>query len=127
MPKLKPGTIWPTPEEEAMIQAGIDADPDARELDDDWFARARPAREVLPPALYAALTDKSRPPTITLVSDEEGRARQKRMGRPPLDNPKRSITLRLSPEVIDAFRASGRGWQTRINEVLREAVAQGRV
>jgi len=127
MPKLKPGTIWPTPEEEAMIQAGIDADPDTRELDDEWFARARPAREVLPPALYAALTDKSRPVTITLVSDEEDRARQKKMGRPPSANPKRPTTIRLSPEVIDAFRATGKGWQTRIDALLREAVAAGRV
>jgi len=127
MPKLKPGTIWPTPEEEAMIQAGIDADPDTQELDDDWFARARPAREVLPPALYAALTDKSKPVTITLVSDEQDRARQKRMGRPPSANPKRATTIRLSPDVIDAFRATGKGWQTRIDAVLREAVEQGRV
>jgi len=127
MPKLKPGTIWPTSEEEAMIQAGIDADPDARELDDEWFARARPAREVLTPAVYAALTDKSKPATITLVTDEQDRARQKRTGRPPVANPKRPTTIWLSPEVIDAFRATGRGWQTRIDALLREAVEQGRV
>ncbi|MEZ5538247.1 MAG: hypothetical protein R3F02_21780 [Thiolinea sp.] len=48
MPKLKPGTIWPTDEEEAEIQAGIAADPDARELKDEEWAEMRPAAEVLP-------------------------------------------------------------------------------
>jgi len=127
MPQLKPDHISPTPEEAILIQAGIDADPDNPELDDAWFARARPAREVLPPAVYAALTDKSRPSTITLVTDEEDRARQKRMGRPPLANPKQATTIRLDADVMAAFRALGKGWQTRINAVLREAVAQGRV
>jgi len=108
--------------------------PDPYLIDDEnpeWteedFARARPAREVLPPALYAALTDKSRPHTITIVSDAEDRARQKRMGRPPLDNPKRATTIRLSPQVLAAFKATGKGWQTRIDALLCEAVAQGRV
>ena len=48
MPKLKPGTEIPTPQEEARIRAGIDADPDAFELDAQWFNRARPVRETHP-------------------------------------------------------------------------------
>ena len=48
MPDLKPGTIWPTPEENAEINAGIAADPDTFELDEEWFANARPAVEVVP-------------------------------------------------------------------------------
>ena len=48
MPKLKPGTIWPTPEEEAAIQAGIAADPDNPELDAEWFADAKPTHEIYP-------------------------------------------------------------------------------
>jgi len=48
MPKLKPDHISPTPEEAALIQAGIDADPDNPEWTDEDFARSRPAREVLP-------------------------------------------------------------------------------
>ena len=34
--------------EEAAINAGIAADPDAFELDEEWFKEARPAREVHP-------------------------------------------------------------------------------
>jgi len=93
------------------------------------FARARPAREVLPPALYAALTDKSKPATVTLVTDEEDRARQKRMGRSPspLTDSKIPIHIRLSPKVLNAFKATGKGWQTRIDNLLCKAVEQGRI
>jgi len=127
MPKLKPGTIWPSAEEEALIQAGIDADADNPEWTQARFARARPAREVLPPAVYAALTDKTRPASIALVTDAQDRARQKKRGRPLLENPKEPIHIRISPDVLAAFRATGRGWQTRMDAVLREAVAQGRI
>ncbi|WP_375403678.1 BrnA antitoxin family protein [uncultured Sphingomonas sp.] len=44
-------------------------------------------------------------------------------GRPPLgEHPKRQVTLRLDPEILDRFRAGGPGWQGRINEALRKAV-----
>lgn len=42
-------------------------------------------------------------------------------GRPKLDNPKRQVTLRLDADIIDRFRNSGTGWQSRINEILRKA------
>ncbi len=48
MPRLKATHVSPTPEEDAAINAGIAADPDAPELDDPWFARAKPAIEVDP-------------------------------------------------------------------------------
>ena len=45
-----------------------------------------------------------------------------RRGRPPLAKPKVSTTIRLSQEVIDHFKAEGRGWQSRIDEALRELI-----
>ncbi|KRB49855.1 hypothetical protein ASE04_14715 [Rhizobium sp. Root708] len=42
-------------------------------------------------------------------------------GRPAVEQPKRQISLRLDPDVIDAFKATGKGWQGRINEALRKA------
>ena len=48
MPRLKPNDVPLTPEENARIKAAIAADPETFELDADWFARARPAREVAP-------------------------------------------------------------------------------
>src|SRR5260370_24858261 len=41
-------------------------------------------------------------------------------GRPPLEAPKNLIALLLDPDVIERFRATGPGWQSRINIVLRE-------
>ena len=43
-----------------------------------------------------------------------------RRGRPLSENPKVSTTIRLSQDVIDHFRAGGRGWQTRVDEALRD-------
>jgi uncharacterized protein (DUF4415 family) len=44
----------------------------------------------------------------------------KRPGRPKSDTAKKLIALRLDPDVIERFRATGPGWQSRINIVLRE-------
>jgi uncharacterized protein (DUF4415 family) len=45
-----------------------------------------------------------------------------RRGRPPKPDRKQTTTLRLDPDVLEYFRATGPGWQTRINEILRRAV-----
>ena len=41
-------------------------------------------------------------------------------GRPKLSNPKRSVTVRYDADIIDTFKATGQGWQTRMNAALRE-------
>lgn len=41
-------------------------------------------------------------------------------GRPPVDQPKRQVTLRLDTDVIESMRASGPGWQVRANDALRK-------
>ena len=43
-------------------------------------------------------------------------------GRPKSNNPKVPVTIRLSPEVAAHFRATGKGWQTRLDGVLKEYV-----
>jgi uncharacterized protein (DUF4415 family) len=43
-------------------------------------------------------------------------------GRPPLAQPKRAISIRLDQDVIDKFKASGQGWQSRMNDVLKRSV-----
>jgi uncharacterized protein (DUF4415 family) len=45
-------------------------------------------------------------------------------GRPRLDTPKVSTTLRLDADVIAQFKAKGPKWQTRINDALREWLKQ---
>ena len=46
----------------------------------------------------------------------------KSLGRPVSENPKKQVTLRLDPDVIEKFRATGKGWQSRINAELRKAL-----
>lgn len=43
-------------------------------------------------------------------------------GRPKSADPKRQVTLRLDSVVIEGFRATGPGWQSRINDALRKAL-----
>lgn len=77
------------------IKAGW-VDPDeAPELSDEWFDRADVYRG-------DALLRRGR-------------------GRPKAERPKQQITLRLDADIIERFRATGPGWQARINEVLRKA------
>lgn len=40
-------------------------------------------------------------------------------GRPRLPSPKRQVTLRLDSDIVERLRASGPGWQTRVNEALK--------
>lgn len=44
-------------------------------------------------------------------------------GRPKADNPKTQVTLRLDPSIIQYFKEGGKGWQSRINAVLKAYVA----
>lgn len=66
----------------------------------------------------AALTD----PDATPYSDEKWEAVKPtvRRGRPLADVTKERITIRLSSDVVRAFRESGDGWQTRINDALAD-------
>ena len=43
-------------------------------------------------------------------------------GRPPVgDRPKTAVSLRLDRDVVEYYRATGAGWQTRINGILKRA------
>lgn len=43
-------------------------------------------------------------------------------GRPKVQTPKQRVSLRLDPKVIAAYKATGEGWQSRINDVLARAL-----
>lgn len=101
--KTKSGRMvdLPTPEEEALINAGIAADPDNPEWTQEDFARARPASEFFDAKTYAALCAMRR------------RGPQVR----PLKVP---TTIRFDADILAVLKASGRGWQTRVNDAMRE-------
>lgn len=88
-----------TDEEDAALARAAKSDPDNPPLRSD--AQLRPAHEVISGVVAEQL---------------------RRRGRPKLDNPKQQVTLRLDPDVIQALRASGRQWQTRVNAILRQSL-----
>lgn len=50
-----------------------------------------------------------------------------RRGRGPQQTPtKQAVSIRLSPEVLDYFKATGKGWQTRLDEILKGYVREHR-
>ena len=48
-------------------------------------------------------------------------------GRPPAAVKRPMLSMRVDVEVLTRLRASGKGWQTRVNALLKEAVEQGRL
>jgi uncharacterized protein (DUF4415 family) len=89
-----------TDEEEARIQAGIASDPDNPEWTEDEFKRARPFAEVFPELMESIRRSR---------------------GRPIVEVRKQQVSLRLDPDVIAKFKATGKGWQARVNEILKQA------
>lgn len=65
------------------------------------------------PELTDAMLDRATP------GNGRDIARRSR-GRPRVDSPKEQVTMRLDADVLAAMRASGPGWQSRANDVLRE-------
>lgn len=63
----------------------------------------------------AALSDPDAQP----LTDEDLVVVARKLGRPPAEVTKELISIRLSPKVLEEFRASGDGWQTRIDAVLQ--------
>ena len=91
-----------------MRERLVDDDGEVRELTDADLAEFRPIQEVDPGMLAAV-------------------AEFRRRGRPPVDSPKVRIGLRLAPDVVSGIRASGRGYNARVEKVLREALAEGKL
>ncbi|MDO8455519.1 MAG: BrnA antitoxin family protein [Burkholderiaceae bacterium] len=84
------------------------------------------ARTILPtPAEDAAITAAAMADSdATPFTDAEWEKVKPvvRRGRPLGSGIKTQVTLRLDVEVVEKFRASGEGWQTRINEALKSWV-----
>ncbi len=80
---------------------------------------------VKPPVLDLpshAEPDDDIPDMTTPYWAEKFAAAKVQRGRPKSEAPKISTTLRLDPDVLDRFKADGKGWQGRINAALRKAV-----
>ncbi|APR03273.1 MULTISPECIES: BrnA antitoxin family protein [Thauera] len=53
-------------------------------------------------------------------ADEYVGDKRVRRGRPKAGSPKLALTVRYDAEVVEAFRATGKGWQTRMNAALKD-------
>lgn len=80
-------------------------DENAPEATDEWFRKARPASEVLSELLGNSAAQELLKP---------------KRGRPFSANPKEHVNIRLDSDVLDAFKSTGSGWQTRLNAALRD-------
>lgn len=65
------------------------------------------------------------PDTYELGTAEFTRLR--RVGRPRVEIKRPMLSMRTDPDVLEKLRASGPGWQTRVNALLRDAVEHGRL
>jgi uncharacterized protein (DUF4415 family) len=81
-------------------------DKDNPEWTAEDFARAKPFGEVFP---------------------EQYAEWKKRPGRPTVATPKVHIGFRLSADVVEGVRATGRGYNARVDKVLRRALAKGKL
>lgn len=64
---------------------------------------------------------------VTRAEFARSLAERPRRGRPRLPERRPTLNMRIDADVLAALKATGPGWQTRINALLREAVEQGRV
>jgi uncharacterized protein (DUF4415 family) len=80
-------------------------DNDAPEVTKEWFAKARPASEMLGELLGDKVAKEMLKP---------------KRGRPVLAKPKEHVNIRLDADVLGAFKETGAGWQTRVNNALRD-------
>ena len=89
-PLKKISLKMPTLEEDELITAAAESDPDALPLTDEQMRSMVPVRVM--------------------------------RGRPKLANKKKLVSIRYSSEVMAYFKASGVGWQARMDAVLKEYV-----
>ena len=80
-------------------------DPENPELTKARFARAKPFKDLFPTQYKA----------------------WKRLGRPPVAAPKVHIGFRLAADVVNGIRATGPGYNARVEQVLRKALAKGQL
>ena len=104
-PEMRPRSMRP-PNEAQELRAPMrpltDEDGEVRELTREDFRRMRPIAEVDPGMLEAV-------------------AQWRKVGRPKAITPKTHISFRLAAEVVESIKATGPGYNARVEQVLRSA------
>lgn len=73
------------------------------------------------PGLRASLEQAKHGEFAAIHTPEAIAARK--LGRPKAAVTKEAVKIRLDPDVLTVLRATGKGWQTRVNQILRERFA----
>ena len=97
--------IRPTPEEDERINAGIAADPDTWELTLEDIKSMRPTSDTHPEIVEAYRRSRGKQKTPTKIA----------------------TSIRLSENVLEAYKQFGPGWQSRIDQDLQDIVAKRKV
>jgi uncharacterized protein (DUF4415 family) len=91
----------------------------------DWERVKREAAQGVPIA-HTAADGPYDPNDAAAVAAYWQEANIKRgRGRPAAAVKRPTLNMRIDADVLEAFKATGQGWQTRINAALRDAVAHG--
>lgn len=85
-------------------------DSDAPEMSTKWFKNAKYGLDGL-----------------AEIVGEEFVAPLRQRGRPKVTEPKEHVNIRLDAQLVEHFRSTGKGWQTRLNDFLNKSVEQGLV
>lgn len=85
--------------------------------------KAGKVRELEGPDFQAAVSFSQLPDSL----QEKLSAIRNNAGRPPSPEPKGMMAFRFSQDVLQAIRASGKGYSGRVETILREAIAEGRI
>lgn len=74
------------------------------------------------PYVWYGQDEDDRPATTEELA--HGLALARKRGRPAGSGVKEQVAIRLDKDILEAFRAQGQGWQTRINQALRCYLAE---
>lgn len=102
-----------------IAKGGVHQDEDWWWVDDATGELIGPDPEIERPWTEAEMAQAK--PFAELFPELAAQIRRSR-GRPTVTDPKQQVTLRLDAEVLSRLRASGKGWQSRVNDALRKVV-----
>ena len=91
----------------------------------DWERVKREAAQDAPINFTPGIDPYDPNDALAVASHWENAAIKRSRGRPTVAVKRPTLNMRVDADVLDAFKATGRGWQTRINALLRNAVEHG--
>jgi uncharacterized protein (DUF4415 family) len=95
-----------------------EADPGMGDAIEDWRKR----QDAEPPVEFSAKARRLHPELVEAYEE-----RRNRGGRPKVEAPKVHVSFRLAADVVERVKASGKGYNARVEKALSEALAKGKI